>query len=183
MIAIIPLFVWEVATGPAPIIDLKTILICLYLAIFPSMLAYICYNRGIQLLGPNRVAALYPTIVAVRTALAIVFLGEQPRWYHLVGSVLIIGGVLHATRNAQAAKTDCGTGSARPSRTSGANFRTAAAWPAAPAAAAHRVQHLRRQFAVDLDQRDGVAAGRLAADMEGRDVDAGLAQRRGEACR
>jgi len=39
---------------------------------------------------------------------------------------------------------------------------------------AHLSQHLGRQLAVDLDQRDGVAAGRFAADMESGDVDASL---------
>src|SRR5262249_20646687 len=42
---------------------------------------------------------------------------------------------------------------------------------------AHRGQHLRGQVAVDLNQRNGVAAGHVAADMEGRDVDAGVSQR------
>src|SRR4051812_20279600 len=41
-------------------------------------------------------------------------------------------------------------------------------------------EHSVGQFAVDFDQRDGAAARRLAADMEGGDVDAGLAERRGE---
>jgi drug/metabolite transporter (DMT)-like permease len=102
-LAVLPLLAWELAAKPLPIVDLKTILICLYLAIFPSVLAYICYNRGVQLLGPNRVAALYPTIIVFGSALAIGFLGEQPRWYHLVGTVLIVGGVLLATRQAQQA--------------------------------------------------------------------------------
>lgn len=103
ILVIVPLWFFELATTPLPIIDLKTVLICLYLAIFPSVLAYICYNRSIQLLGPNRVAALYPTIVLFGSALAIGFLGERPQWYHFVGTVLIVGGVLYATRNAQAA--------------------------------------------------------------------------------
>lgn len=103
ILVIVPLWFWELATEPLPIIDLKTVLICLYLAIFPSVLAYICYNRSIQLLGPNRVAALYPTIVLFGSALAIGFLGERPQWYHLVGTVLIVGGVLYATRQSRTA--------------------------------------------------------------------------------
>jgi drug/metabolite transporter (DMT)-like permease len=103
-IAVLPLLAWELVAKPLPIIDLKTIVICVYLAIFPSILAYICYNRGVQMLGPNRVAALYPTIILFGSALAIIFLGEQPQWYHFVGSVLIVGGVWLATRNGQAAK-------------------------------------------------------------------------------
>src|SRR5689334_1354970 len=45
---------------------------------------------------------------------------------------------------------------------------------------AHLGEHLRRQHAVDLDQRNGIAAGRLASDMERRDVDTGVSQRRRE---
>ena len=38
-------------------------------------------------------------------------------------------------------------------------------------------QHLGGDLAVDLDQRDGVGAGGIAAEMEGGDVDAGIAER------
>ena len=36
----------------------------------------------------------------------------------------------------------------------------------------HLGEHVRRHRAVDLDQRDGVAARRVAAEVEGGDVDA-----------
>ena len=35
---------------------------------------------------------------------------------------------------------------------------------------AHRREHGPRQFAVDLNQRDGIAARRVAADMKGGNV-------------
>src|SRR3954453_7120874 len=44
----------------------------------------------------------------------------------------------------------------------------------------YAVEHIRWQFAVDLDQRDGIAARRFAADVEGRDIDAGVAHGRRE---
>ncbi len=102
-LVIVPLYLWEVATVPLPTFDLKAVLICLYLAVFPSVLAYICYNRGVQLIGPNRVAALYPMIVVFGSVLAFLFLGEQPQGYHLIGTVLIVGGVLLATRQSRVA--------------------------------------------------------------------------------
>src|SRR6202047_3253410 len=40
----------------------------------------------------------------------------------------------------------------------------------------HLAEHVRRHRAVDLDQRDGVAARLVAAEMEGRDVDLGIAE-------
>ncbi len=41
-------------------------------------------------------------------------------------------------------------------------------------------EHVRRHGAIDLDQRDGVAALLGAAEMEGRDVDLGIAEQAGE---
>ena len=40
---------------------------------------------------------------------------------------------------------------------------------------AYAGEYIRRQFTVDLDQCDRVAAGRVASNVEGRDVDAGVA--------
>src|ERR1043166_67553 len=45
----------------------------------------------------------------------------------------------------------------------------------------HLLQHLVGNGAVDLDQCDGIAALRLPAEMERRDIDAGVAQQAGEA--
>src|SRR5262245_16751119 len=45
----------------------------------------------------------------------------------------------------------------------------------------HFAEHFGRHRPVHLHQRNGVAAGRFAADVEGRDVDAGIAQEAGEA--
>src|SRR3954470_22140399 len=46
---------------------------------------------------------------------------------------------------------------------------------------AHLGEHLGRQFAINLDQRNRIAARRLPADMERRNVDPRLPERRGEA--
>ena len=82
--------------------DLTTILVLIYVAIFPSIVAYVCYNRGVELVGPNRAAALYPLIVVFGAVIAIAFLGERPQLFHAVGYVLVFGGVLVATRQADA---------------------------------------------------------------------------------
>src|SRR4030095_3171224 len=44
----------------------------------------------------------------------------------------------------------------------------------------HPVQHGGRDFAVDLDQRNGVAALLDAAEMESRDVELGIAEQAGK---
>jgi drug/metabolite transporter (DMT)-like permease len=69
-----------------------------YVAIFPSILAYMFFNRGVQLIGANRAGPFFHLIPLFGSALAIVFLGERPGWYHLIGAILIIGGVVIASR-------------------------------------------------------------------------------------
>lgn len=65
-----------------------------YVAIFPSLIAYIFYNRGVELLGSAR-AGMYLFLVPVFGAiLATVFLGEKLHFFHAVGFVLIVAGVV-----------------------------------------------------------------------------------------
>ena len=101
-VLIVPLYIWESVAVGMPAFNVHTILIFLYMAIFPSIIAYICFNRAIQLIGPNPVAALYPLIVVFGATMAIIFLGERPAWFHFVGTIFIVGGVLLATRQSRA---------------------------------------------------------------------------------
>ncbi len=93
-----PLLFWELSSGRVAPFDIASALTLVYVAIFPSIVAYICYNRALELIGPNRVGALYPLIVAFGAAFAILLLGERPQMFHLVGSVLVLGGAYIAAR-------------------------------------------------------------------------------------
>jgi drug/metabolite transporter (DMT)-like permease len=75
-----------------------TIATIAYVAIFPSLLAYIFYNRGVELLGPAR-TGLYMFLVPVfGSLLAVIFLGERLHLYHALGFAFIIGGVVIGSR-------------------------------------------------------------------------------------
>jgi drug/metabolite transporter (DMT)-like permease len=75
-----------------------------YVTIFPSILAVLCYNRGVQLIGANRAGPFFHLVPLFGAILAIVFLGERPGLHHAIGAVLIIGGVFVAGSNASAAR-------------------------------------------------------------------------------
>ncbi len=65
-----------------------------YVAIFPSLLAYIFYNRGVELLGSAR-AGVYLFLIPVFGALlATLFLGEKLALFHALGFALIVAGVV-----------------------------------------------------------------------------------------
>lgn len=69
-----------------------------YVALFPSILAYLCFNRAVALAGANTAGLSIHLIPVFGSVLAILFLGEQPHLYHGVGIALIAAGILLATR-------------------------------------------------------------------------------------
>jgi drug/metabolite transporter (DMT)-like permease len=71
-----------------------------YVAIFPSVLAFIFYNAGVKSLGPS-IAGQFLYLTPVLTAiLAVVLLGESFELYHLVGLAVIVLGLYLATTRA-----------------------------------------------------------------------------------
>jgi drug/metabolite transporter (DMT)-like permease len=67
-------------------------------ALFPSVLAYLFWNRGVELVGASR-AGLFINLIPVFAALlSALLLGEPPRAYHGIGLLLIAGGMLLAQR-------------------------------------------------------------------------------------
>ena len=101
--ALVPLLIWELMTRPLMQFDTANLLTLFYVAVFPSTLAYLCFNRGVHLIGANRAAAFFHVIPLFGAAMAIVFLGEHPRLFHVIGFALVLTGVFVASRKPAAA--------------------------------------------------------------------------------
>ncbi len=69
-----------------------------YVGLFASVGAFICWNRGVAAVGANAAGFSVPLLPAFGTVLAIVFLGEELRAFHLVGIATIMAGIFVATR-------------------------------------------------------------------------------------
>lgn len=95
---ITPLFLWEHATSRQAHFDLQTALTVVYVAVFPSILAYIFFNRGVELVGGTAAGVFLHLVPVFGSAMAIVFLGEEVRLHHVTGFGLVILGVTLATR-------------------------------------------------------------------------------------
>jgi drug/metabolite transporter (DMT)-like permease len=96
--ALIPLLIWELFSRPVMQLDTANLLSLLYVAMFPSTLAYLCFNRGVQLIGANRAAPFFHVVPVFGTVMSIVFLGEHPQPFHFVGFALVLTGVFVASR-------------------------------------------------------------------------------------
>jgi len=101
---LLPFSIWEIASGTTLHFDALTLATLVYVVIFPSTLAYLFFNRGIALIGPNRAAPFLHLVPVFGSVMAIALLGERPRLFHLVGYLLVLSGVVIASRQASAKK-------------------------------------------------------------------------------
>src|SRR6266700_934145 len=99
---LIPLLIWELFARPVMQINAGNLLSLFYVAVFPSTLAYLCFNRGVQLIGANRAAPFFHVVPVFGTVMSIVFLGERPQAFHFIGFALVLTGVFVASRKASA---------------------------------------------------------------------------------
>jgi len=99
---LIPLLIWELCTRPVMQINTANLLSLFYVAVFPSTVAYLCFNRGVQLIGANRAAPFFHVVPLFGAVMAVVFLGERPQPFHAVGFALVLTGVFIASRKQNA---------------------------------------------------------------------------------
>ena len=94
VIGLLPLYVLELwALGPFALTPAVVGTIG-YVAIFPSIVAYFCWNRGVAVIGANHTGLFINLIPVFAAVLAIVFLGESLKAFHLAGMLLIIFGFI-----------------------------------------------------------------------------------------
>jgi drug/metabolite transporter (DMT)-like permease len=99
---LIPFLIREFALRPAMQLNTANLLTLFYVAVFPSTLAYLCFNRGVQLIGANRAAPFFHMVPVFGAVMAMVFLGERPHVFHVIGFALVLTGVFLASRKASA---------------------------------------------------------------------------------
>jgi drug/metabolite transporter (DMT)-like permease len=99
-VANVPFAIWEYAVGYRLHATEMTLGAILYAVLFTTLLAYVCWNRGIELIGAPRASAFLHTIPLFSAGLATSLLGETLRLYHVAGFALILAGVTLAARPA-----------------------------------------------------------------------------------
>lgn len=98
---LLPLYGWRLAAGETFQLNRGTLLVLLYVGIFPSAVAFTCWNRGVIEVGPN-VAGMFLHLMPIfGAALAVLFLGERIAAYHWAGALLVFGGIVLASRRAR----------------------------------------------------------------------------------
>lgn len=91
------LYAWDLAAGHRFALNATNLAAIGYVALFPSVLAYVFWNRAVAEMGPNRTGQYLHLMPAFGAALAILLLGERLQAFHLVGAVMIAAGIVLAT--------------------------------------------------------------------------------------
>jgi drug/metabolite transporter (DMT)-like permease len=83
----------EVASGQSFEVRPATAAALAYYGIFPSVFAYLCFNRGVALLGHTKAGIFIHLVPVFGVILSAVLIGELPHVYHIAGMALVFGGI------------------------------------------------------------------------------------------
>jgi drug/metabolite transporter (DMT)-like permease len=98
VVMLLPFYLFEHSQGARFVITAANLGAVAYAAVFASIVAYLCWNHGVKIIGAGK-AALTSYLMPVFTAtLAWLLLGEGLQSYHLIGGALIFSGLMLAAR-------------------------------------------------------------------------------------
>ena len=88
----------ELTFHPTNPLTWESILALIYLGLFPSVIAFWLWNRGIAQVGPTKASMFYNLLPLFTAIMSYLFMGEIPQNYHLIGGSLILLGVFWGTK-------------------------------------------------------------------------------------
>jgi len=98
LILLLPAYLIEKALGFELNLNLPFILTLSYVVLFPGLASFICWIKGISIIGPNRAGIFLHLMPIFSTVLAILIFKEQFMNYHLFGAVFIISGIFLSSK-------------------------------------------------------------------------------------
>lgn len=98
IVIIAPVYAAEIASGRLIESRAESWLAISYVCRFPSLIAYLFFNRGVELLGSAATGLHLNIMPVIGALLAGAILSEPIRWFHFLGMGLIFAGILSAAR-------------------------------------------------------------------------------------
>lgn len=96
-VMMLPFMVWEYAAGARIQGGMPSYVAIAYTAVLPSFVAYLFFNRGVELIGAGRAGQSMHLMPLFGSVLAVVFLHEQFQIYHGFGIAMIAFGIVLAS--------------------------------------------------------------------------------------
>ena len=101
LIFLVPQFLYEQSIGLDIKINKASILILAYVVIFPAIAAYYCWQKAIELIGPNRSSMFIQLMPLFSAIMAIIIFKEKFQLFHFIGASFIISGIYLSNRKTQ----------------------------------------------------------------------------------
>ena len=98
LIFLTPVFLFEINQGRVVEPNKSFFMILAYVVIFPSLLAYFYYIKGISIIGANRSGAFLHLMPIFGAIMALVIFNEKFMYYHFLGAICIIAGISLSNR-------------------------------------------------------------------------------------
>jgi drug/metabolite transporter (DMT)-like permease len=96
-VMMLPFMLGEVASGARIHGGFSSYLAIAYTAVLPSFVAYLFFNRGVELIGAGPAAQSMHLMPLFGSVLAVLFLDEQFQIYHAIGFAMIAAGIVLAS--------------------------------------------------------------------------------------
>ena len=93
LLFLLPIYLLNPFNEAGLLINQDSVLTLLYIALFPSIFAYLAWNYGISKVGASIGGQYIHLMPLFGALLAVIFLGEQIRMYHLLGGLAIAIGL------------------------------------------------------------------------------------------
>ncbi len=98
LIFLIPIYIIEYSLGFEITLNKPFILVLIYVVLFPGLAAFICWIKGISLIGPNRSGVFLHLMPILSALMAMIIFKEKFMLYHLLGAIFILFGIILSNR-------------------------------------------------------------------------------------
>jgi len=94
LIFLIPVYFIEMSLGYTIKINTPFLLTLTYVVLFPGLTSFICWIKGIALIGPNRAGIFLHLMPIFSAIMAMLIFGEKFMFYHFLGALFILSGII-----------------------------------------------------------------------------------------
>jgi len=101
LIFLIPIYIIEYSLGFEITLNKPFILVLIYVVLFPGLAAFICWIKGISLIGPNRSGVFLHLMPILSALMAMIIFKEKFMFYHLLGAIFILSGIILSNRKSK----------------------------------------------------------------------------------
>ena len=98
LLFLIPIYFIEYQMGNTINLDKNFIMVLFYVVLFPGLASFIFWIKGISLIGANRSGVFLHMMPILSAIMAIIIFDEKFMFYHMLGALFILIGILLSNR-------------------------------------------------------------------------------------